>query len=407
MIRLPAAARALCAGLAVTTLQVALAVLLLAPQGPLSFRYHTLVQHDSYWFGNIVERGYGTIVPPIAHKMMEVSNTAFFPGYPALTAALRYGLGLSTENALVLAAQMAALGFWTYFFLFAERWKLSPQARTLGALAIAAHPAAFFLIAAYSESLFLAALLGFLYWSEEGTRQAKILAALHGILMSATRIVGLPCALTPLVKRLAEGRGPARPGTSRSSSLRSAVLLCVVATLGALAFFAYCQLRWGHWDIYMLTQQLGWGIEPDYLAMFKLSSYRWILPRLDYPIEASQMAMTLGGLVLLTAIGLEFLPRARKRSERAVRITFYFAAFVIYFVSVSGVACVGMESMLRYEFCTHALIVLALLHYLRHVPLRSRLGRAGAVSAIALLSAAGLGLQSWYLWNFTRGNWVA
>ena len=27
--------------------------------------------------------------------------------------------------------------------------------------------------------------------------------------------------------------------------------------------------------------------------------------------------------------------------------------------------------------------------------------------AIALIGAAGLGLQSWYIWNFTRGNWVA
>jgi hypothetical protein len=29
------------------------------------------------------------------------------------------------------------------------------------------------------------------------------------------------------------------------------------------------------------------------------------------------------------------------------------------------------------------------------------------VTGIALISAAGLGLESWYIWNFTRGNWVA
>ena len=66
-----------------------------------------------------------------------------------------------------------------------------------------------------------------------------------------------------------------------------------------------------------------------------------------------------------------------------------------------------MESMLRYEFCVHAILVLALLHYLANSPLRSRLGRAGAVTAIAVASAAGLALESWYVWNFTRGNWVA
>jgi hypothetical protein len=26
---------------------------------------------------------------------------------------------------------------------------------------------------------------------------------------------------------------------------------------------------------------------------------------------------------------------------------------------------------------------------------------------VALLSAAGLCVQGWYVWNFTRGNWVA
>jgi hypothetical protein len=121
----------------------------------------------------------------------------------------------------------------------------------------------------------------------------------------------------------------------------------------------------------------------------------------------SQMAMTLGGLLLLVVFVSEFLPGARRQTNRSVRIPFYFAAFVLYFLSVSGVACVKMESMLRYEFCLHPLIVLALLHYLHNLPLRSWLGRASAVTAIALVSAAGLGLESWYIWNFTRGNWVA
>src|SRR5882724_11358075 len=66
--------RPLIAGLLLTLAQMAVAVCLLAPEGPLPYRYSTLVQHDSYWFQNIVERGYQTIVPPINHKAMEVSN---------------------------------------------------------------------------------------------------------------------------------------------------------------------------------------------------------------------------------------------------------------------------------------------------------------------------------------------
>jgi hypothetical protein len=400
--------RALCLGFVMTLCQLVLAVILLAPEGPLEYRYQRLVQHDSYWFGNIVDRGYGTIVPPISHKVMEVSNTAFFPAYPLLAAAIRYGFRLSTENSLLVAAQAAACGFWAYVFLFCQRWSVPASWQLLGALLIVAHPAAFFLVAAYSESLFLMGLLGFLYWSGGETRRAKVLAAVHGMVMSATRIVGLPCALAPVAKRAWElgcrGLGHFR---SWPQTCGSAALLSLSAMFGGFAFFGYCQMRWGHWNMYMLTQQFGWAIEPDYLAIFKPSSYRWLLPALDNPTQASQMAMTLGGLMLLAVIGCEFLPAARKQTTRSVRVAFYFAAFILYFLSVSGVACVGMESMLRYEFCLHAVLVLALLHFLANVPLRSRLGRAAAVTAIALISAAGLALESWYVWNFARGNWVA
>ena len=85
-------------GAAVTLFQIVMAVILLAPEGPLSWRYSTLNQHDSYWFMNIVDRGYQTIVPPIDHKVMEVSNTAFFPAYPGFAALLHYAFRLDTTT---------------------------------------------------------------------------------------------------------------------------------------------------------------------------------------------------------------------------------------------------------------------------------------------------------------------
>src|SRR4029077_5004072 len=191
--------RPLAAGLLLTAVQLAIAVGLLAPEGPLSYRYSTLIQHDSYWFMNIVDRGYQTIVPPIDHKVMEVSNVAFFPAYPAIAAVLRYGLHIDTDNALLITAQIAAWGFWSYFFLFCGRWNVAPTVQFFGALLVVAHPAAFFLIAGYSESLFLVALLGFIYWSGAESRAAKIWAGLHGIVMSAARIVGIVCAAFPVV----------------------------------------------------------------------------------------------------------------------------------------------------------------------------------------------------------------
>src|SRR5207302_3000051 len=121
-----------------------------------------------------------------------------------------------------------------------ERWNLPSGWQLLGALAILAHPAAFFLVAGYSESLFLMGLLGFLFWSGTEARGARILAAIHGIVMSATRIVGLPCALAPLVKRIWE------LGWRKLTNVRdwlanygATALLSASAMLGGLGFFIY------------------------------------------------------------------------------------------------------------------------------------------------------------------------
>jgi len=266
MSRLPRFLTPLLAGCAVMLLQVVIAVALLAPEKPVAERYSALFQHDSYWFMNIIDRGYQTIVPPIDHKVMEVSNVAFFPAYPAIAALLRNAFNISTGAALLITAQLAAWGFWTYFFLFCRRWKVAPSFQICGTLLILANPAAFFLVAAYSESLFLMALLGFIYWSTAEGQTAKILAAMHGIVMSATRIVGIVCAAFPLVRSVFQtGWGGLLKPRKWIRKNWAAVVLTFVAACGGIAFFVLCQLRWGHWDLYMRTQAAGWGIVPDYL----------------------------------------------------------------------------------------------------------------------------------------------
>ncbi len=402
-----AARRAVFLGLLVTLAQLFVAVILIAPQGPLSYRYETLIQHDGYWFANIVDRGYGTVVPPIDQKVMEVSNVAFFPAYPGIASVL-HRMGLRTYDALLVTAQVAAWGFWSYFFLFCARWNLSPLLQFFGATAIAAHPTAFFLIAGYSESLFLMGLFGFMYWSTAEGRKARILAGAHGILMSATRIVGIVCAAYPVVRALFEG------GWARLRDVRhwfreyaSAVALMAVATLGAIGFFFYCLLRWGCWNIYLETQEAAWAIFPDYLAVFKPASYRWLLPPLNDPTQWSQMTMTVGALCFVAIALCELLPAIRRRTNWQRRMGFYFVAVVTYYLAVSGVASVQMESMLRYQFCAHALIVLAFLQFSAQFRTPPASVRAFGMAAVALLGAAGLALQGWWVWNFTRGDWVA
>jgi len=408
MTRMPSLLKPLLAGLGVTLLQLAMAVALLAPEGPISERYSALLQHDSYWFMNIIDRGYQTIVPPIDHKVMEVSNVAFFPAYPGIAGLFRHAFNIHTPPVMLIIAQLAAWGFCSYFFLFCRRWNVSPALQICGALLIIAHPAAFFLVAGYSESLFLMALLGFIYWSAAEGKWAKFWAAVHGIVMSATRIVGIVCAAFPLVCSVVQTgwRGLLEP-RKWFREYGPALGMTLLAACGAIGFFVYCQLRWGHWNIYMLIQAAGWGIVPDYLAVFEPSSYRWLVPTLNDPTEASQMSMTVGALLLVGIALCELVPAIRRRAGLPVRAGIYFCAAAIYYLSVSGVACVDMESMLRYEFAVHALIVLAFLNFLRQFRAPPVFVRGFAIAAVALVSAAGLCVQGWYVWNFTRGNWVA
>jgi hypothetical protein len=398
----------LIAAFLLTAAQIAMALYLAPHEWALSDRYDALVQHDGVWFANIVKRGYGTTVPPLDHQAMESCNVAFFPAYPVFAKLIGSLFHLNANQALVISAQLAAFGFWSYFFLFCQRWQLAPSLRFFGALAIIAHPCAFFLIAGYSESLFLMAVTGFLYWSSAEGRYTKFLAAAHGFVMSATRIVGIPCALAPLVRRVFEN------GWSGLCDVRgwmqrygAAIVIGFVAMLGAVSFFAYCQMRWGHWNIYMLTQYLEWGIKPDYLAFFKSSSYRWLIPPANDPKLASQLTTSIAAVLFGVIALCEILPAIRRRTTFVTRAAFYFCAFVIFYISLAGVASVEMESMMRYQFCAHILIVLALLHYLHQFRLPPVLVRAFGMAAVAFLGAAGLGLQGWYVWNFTRGNWVA
>ena len=424
-------------GLIITCAQIAIAVGFSNPEGSLADRYRTLVQHDSYWFANIIERGYGTIIPPSNHKVMEVSNVAFFPAYPLLAGAVKRLTNLSTYDALLITAQAAAWGFWTYFFLFCERWAVPMTLSVFGALAIAAHPAAFYLVAAYSESLFLMMVAGFIYWSTREGRSARALAVLHGFTMSATRIVGLPCAAFPVLHSIfssgrprsqsfrAEAVIPSEVEGSRDITLtvrprhpstllgmtiaryRAPAIVMLLSMLGGLSFFAYCQFRWSRWDLYMLTQQSGWAIRPDYLAVFDPGNYRWQLPPLYDTTRASQFASTLAAAVFGLLAVAELIGALRRRNDWTSRLGLYFCAAVVYYLSLAGVASVQMESMLRYDLCVHALVVLALLHLLRQFQVTPVYVRALGMAVASLVFAAGLTLQGYYVWNFTQGNWVA
>jgi hypothetical protein len=342
---------------------------------------------------------------------MEVSNTAFFPGFPLLGAAVIHGLDLHPKTGLPLASQLATWGFWTYFLLFARRLGLSPAHCAAAVGLLAAHPAAFYLIAAFSESLFLFCILGYLFWSARPGASAFFLAALHGVGMTGTRIAGAPTAFAPTVRawaNCAAGRADLPwPRSAFTPQVRRMLVLAGIALLGMIAFFIYCQVRWGHWNFYMMTQQAGWGVKADYLALFKSGAYlRWY-PQWHHAWPLGQFSVPATVLTYLGIAVWEISAARRGPTRWRERLVLYFVGFALFALAVSGVYSVRLESMTRYHLCTHVFLALGLVHAFAEIGPRSIVARRALIAAATAAALLGAYIQLHFAAQFARGEWVA
>jgi hypothetical protein len=411
-------------GLLITLGQVALACYL-SRQTNLRQAYFQLWMWDGSWYASIAHHGY--IVPEMTPGVQ--GNTAMFPAYPLFARGLMELCGLEVRTALLLAAQLAAWGFWVYVLLFLQRWRLPASLRAIGLLLIATHPASFFLVASYTESLFLFGLLGFLYWAEVPRWSTGFLAGVHGILMTGARMVGVPLVFVPLVGGMLSrprqematatgslGRESMAPALNRAGSwlkrLMRGAFIAVLASLGAGAFFMYCHYQLGQWDIYMKTAQQGWGIESDYLGLFSSRIFRIGRPNWhEFMVDPDFLSRLSVPLMLVTLAGFfltEFwLARTQADSGWRGRLPFYLCAALLFYVSVSGHVGRHMSSMLRFSLCVHVPLVLALVHLLsRSWPLHGWSERVLTIFVTAWTVIC-FGLQVLLTYRFTHGMWVA
>jgi hypothetical protein len=394
---------AVCGALALTIAQV-VAVFLASGIADFGAAYRALHHWDSTWYTRIATAGYPADLPRERERMAEVG---FFPGYPLWARAVARATGLPAETATLAAAQLAGVGFWAYVLLFLRRGRVPAPLALATVLPLAAHPSAFFLTAGYSESLFLGAALGFLYWSAVRGPGGWLLAALHGAVMTATRIVGLPLAACPLLLAAAALAG----GERCWREVVRAALLCGAASLGAALFFAFCQWQYGRWDAYMYAQAAGWGVKPDYLALFKGFAYRpgallfgddgTVVPN-ALSRWAVPLTVLLSGGVLLAELRWGRGTSVEGRRERAGLML---AAGLMFYVAASGLAGSGFVSMVRYTFCAHVALAVAAACLLAQLP--TVRARAWWVALLIVPVVASAVVQRMLIRLFTHGEWVA
>lgn len=372
--------KAILVGLSFCLAQV-LFLLVLAPQSPdLGSRYLRLNNWDSFHYQHIAEDGYkipaGEIHSNDIHEGR--ANVVFFPGYPMGARLVSRALSIPVPYALLLLAQLAAWAFWSYFFLVLKSHGVSRKRALLFGLMILFHPAAFFLVTGYTESLFLMGLLGFIYWSDRWTEGGGVLswllAAAHAFVMSLTRIVSFAAAIYPILK-----------AKRRPITLALAALLGGFAVLGAVAFFWYCRNRFGHWDIYFQLEEIGWHNHRKYFAIINPLSY---IPHFFFEDTVDSFNRL---SVLITA--LMFL-KFQKKS-----LALFAVAFFLFYIPLTGKAAANMDSMVRYTLPVFVLILVAWAQSVLVLPKRRWPYFAASVF--------GLLVQVWFAYRFLRGHWVA
>ncbi|HIK20624.1 MAG TPA: hypothetical protein IGR15_06120 [Synechococcus sp. M44_DOE_062] len=414
----PCLGQILLPSLALTVLQIFIISLWSGESDYVSI-FKGLTQWDSHWYLGIVQRGYQFVgFDKIAY---EQSNVAFFPGYPLAVAGVSRLLRVDPELGLYLTAQLFCWLMWVYLFLFYRRWQIPLLWQILASLIIFIYPTSFYLCVGYSESLFIASLLGFFYWSVcLDSRWRMLLAGIHGLVMSATRIVGLPVALIPLLN-LWQG--------SRDRRWLWVLATVGLAFLGGLGFFLYCQLRFGRWDLYMEMQSYFGSSSPNYLTIFQAQTYApffslgyWqslfsfsaALRDGRWGISVSQLfvPLTLGSLLVTGLMDAAGVMEGKSRCWRE-RLGFHLAAWILFYIAAAAMSSLGQRSMSRYCLPVHIVQVLALVHWAKHTDFSFISQRMRPYLGVALKLGYGLlafiffALNQILTWRHAQHLWVA
>jgi len=401
-------ASSLIVGLFITLGQIALVVVVINEQSMAESWSDGLVQWDSRWYHQIAERGYVKL-----EKMDEESlgSFRFPPGFPLLSRFISKLTGLNLHVSLIVTAQLCCWGFWIYFLLLLREARASCNVQVFAVGLIALHPVSFFLIAAYSESLFLFSLFGFIYWVERPGPSALIPAAIHGFLMTATRFVGITLIVYPLIRALVRRNwGRNQAGSSAAVSYGSALLVGMFSAAGLASYLAYCQWEFGNWNLFSISHRVSCGIDPYPLALldprvFYDAVSTWNEVLLD-PVALNALC---AGYCFLLSIGLVLAEIAAGKKARLPglgwRIGIYVCAMFLFALPYTSHGRVQLLSFSRFSLPVIALLTLAGAHLAAESGIEKRWRwLAWILGTLLLLSAVANGLMTT---RFTSGAWVA
>lgn len=176
---------------------------------------------DTNWYLKIVEQGYA----------IEDGSTVFFPLYPAMIWAGGLIVGGNHLTAALLISNAAlVVALYLLFRLAAELYDADSAKRAV--IYQIAFPTAFFMFAGYTESLFLALVLGAFFF---GRREQWVWASVCGALAALTRLQGV-LLLVPLLYMVMAQKRAGKLDNGHAARAAIALGLIPIVTLGFLGF---------------------------------------------------------------------------------------------------------------------------------------------------------------------------
>lgn len=413
-------------------------ILLISPEKNLLQAWLALASHwDSEWYEAIAKFGYINIDGPL-HSGLQNANVVFFPGYPYLARACILLFEVDAKIALLLVSQTATLFFWCLFFYILRQVKWYEQ--LYAALLIMTFPTSWFLFTGYSESFFILTCCLMLWLAME---KRWIFSGVSGALMTATRIIGIPVLIAPLLSTIVikssqlisllrnlpqeESRSKYRNKHffSNIQAYSPPTLMAILGSLGCLGFLALCAIHFGSWHLYFDMERIGWKGTADPLFLFKLPT--WLPPPFGYHIDlapplpnayahvfifkcfrlaAYTFSETLVPVFLWISILFSICLFKKTHHLDHKSLTWYFGAVLLFLFTCFSLSTRHYESMSR---CLYPVWILLIISDVIHPDkiFLFRLGRIKLAVTMFFIVLISFGFWLQLLNRFLLGWWVA
>ncbi|MDP3561045.1 MAG: hypothetical protein Q8R83_02555 [Legionellaceae bacterium] len=421
-------------------------ILLICPEKTWLQSWLSLATHwDSEWYEAIATYGYINIDGP-EHTGLLNANVVFFPGYPYLVRLCILFFGVKAKIALLVVSQTAALLFWWLFFHIVRHAQWFKQ--LAAAVLVMSFPTSWFFYTAYAESFFMLTCCLMLWLA---TERRWFASGFTGVLLTATRIIGLPALMAPLISTMymqsrayfqnkkqrvsvddsfPQAAGPRNMNCQQTlhTLLKEWInpgFILIVGSFGCLGFLIYCAIQFDSWHLYFDMERIGWKGTADPMFLFKLPT--WVPPPFGYSLDwapplpnnhapffvfkffrmaAYSFSEMLVPLFLWYCIFYSIRMCKKSTELDLTSLTWYFAAILIFLFNCFSLSTRHYESMSRCLYPVWVLLIISDITHPQNVCL-FRLSPTKLCCALVpiLLILVGFWLQ--LLDRFFLGWWVA